>query len=180
MIYWQANNAMKQFHAIVLWFGVAIVLGGLQYISQASYSKQDDPDQAKQRPGYVTNQSEKAPDIDGLSYSVRPTVIIFDRMAMGSSVFHDLADQAIIADRANLILVSRSGMQPPILGGVKNTFADSNEVIANKFHFDSPTDGGYPIGYVIIDSKGFIRYRTLDPLYMHHGDEIEITLKDVK
>jgi hypothetical protein len=92
-----------------------------------------------------------------VAYGNRPTVIIFDRMSMNSSVFHDLADQAIISDRANLIFVTESDMKPTILGGVKATFTD-----------------------VIIDSKGIIRYRTLDPNYMHNADEIEITLKDVK
>jgi hypothetical protein len=171
---------INKLHLIGLWLGVAVILGSLQLIAQQSYSKQDDPDQAKQRPGFVSEQRETAPSLAGVAYGNRPTVIIFDRMSMNSSVFHDLADQAIISDRANLIFVTESDMKPTILGGVKATFTDSDESIAKKYHFDTPTDGGYPVGYVIIDSKGIIRYRTLDPNYMHNADEIEITLKDVK
>ncbi len=171
---------MKRFHALGLWFGVAITLGGLQFIAQASYSKQDDPDQAKQRPGFVTKQTQAAPSIQGISYIDKPTVIIFDRMAMTTSVFHDLADQAIISQRANLVLVLNQNMKPGITGGVVKNIIDSDGAIAAAFHFDQPRDGGYPIGYVIIDRQGFMRYRTLDPSYMHHGDEIEIILKDVQ
>ncbi len=171
---------MNRQRLILIWIGAAVVLGGLQAIAVASYSKQDDPDQAAQRPGFISNQSEHAPPIEGVSYSKRPTVIIFDRMAMASSIFHDLADQAIISERANLVLITNRNMKPKILNGTTVVATDSSGALATSFQLNKPSDGGYPIGYVIVDSHGFIRYRTLDPEYAHHGDEIEIILKDVK
>ena len=170
----------KGYSSLLLWVICVIVLGMFQLISQASYSKQDDPDQANQRPGFVSSRSELAPQLSGVSYTTRPTVIVFDRMAMNSSLFHDLADQSLIASRANLELVTPSGTKPSISNGIGHIYTDTRAILASSFHFDTPTDGGYPIGYVIVDAKGYIRYRTLDPDYMHHGDEILIMLKDSK
>lgn len=125
-------------------------------------------------------QTEKAPKYGGQSYQMRPTVIIFDRMVMGTSLFHDLADQAIISARSNLVVVQKVAMPLVIGTGIKQQLADPQGNLARSFHLDAPRDGGYPIGYVIIDTKGNIRYRTLDPEYMLHGADIEVLLKDVE
>ncbi len=32
----------------------------------------------------------------------------------------------------------------------------------------TPVDGGYPIGYAVIDAQARVRYTTLDPGYLSH------------
>ncbi len=171
---------MNKPYAIGLWLGVGIILAGLQFIAQASYSRQDNPDQANQRPGFVTTHPEKAPIIDGVSYTLRPTLIIFDRNPIPTKIIQNQAKQTLISDRATIILVTKSDIQQENLSGVKKILNDRDQAIARKFNFDTPTDGGYPVGYAVVDSKGFLRYRTLDPSYSQHRDGIETILKDVK
>lgn len=174
-----ANNLQKH-RRFFLWTAVGIVLFVIQLTAERSYSKADDPDQARQRPGFVMPQTEKAPVLAGISYQMRPTVIIFDRMAMGTSLFHDLADQANISARSNLVLVQKIPMPLAIATGIKENLIDAQGNLARSFHIDAPRDGGYPIGYVIVDKQGNIRYRTLDPEYMLHGADIRVLLKDVE
>ena len=48
--------------------------------------------------------------------------------------------------------------------GVKTT-VDSDEEIAEGFQMRRSKDGGYPVGYAILDSSGQLRYNTLDRHY---------------
>jgi hypothetical protein len=110
----------------------------------------------------------------------RPVVIIFDRTLAGRHLFHDLADQSDLARNAELVVVTSDGSRPVIETGIDHMLADQDETIARAFDLRKPVDGGYPVGYVLIDSSGSVRFRTLDPGYDKRAWEIRLLLNEME
>lgn len=68
---------------------------------------------------------------------------------------------------------------PPLRPASTICSLTSDESIARAFNLRKPVDGGYPVGYVVIDSSGFIRFRTLDPGYDKRVWEIVLLLGEI-
>lgn len=119
------------------------------------------------------------PEIDCLKAAAVPTVVIFDRQLHGRHLFHDLADHSDVAGLAKVAVVTLDGSSPLIEKGIDCLLADPDQAIAEAFRLRRPIDGGYPIGYALVDRSGFIRFRTLDPEYARRGWEIRLLLGEV-
>lgn len=50
---------------------------------------------------------------------------------------------------------------------------DPTGSLARRFGLRRPRDGGPPVGYVVVDARGLIRYRTLDPTVTRNLDEVD-------
>jgi hypothetical protein len=163
-----------------VWISVALLLGGLLGFAEYRRNPLNDPDQAQQRTGVLlpTGQ-EPAPRIRALNIAGRSMVIIFDRTLTGRHLFHDLADQSDLTRNAELVVVTPDGSRPVIETGIDHMLADQDEAIARAFDLRKPVDGGYPVGYVLIDSSGSIRFRTLDPAYNKRAWEIRLLLNEM-
>ena len=74
------------------------------------------------------------------------------------------------------MVVTPDGSRPVIETGIDHMLADRDEAIARAFKLRKPVDGGYPVGYVLVDSLGFIRFRTLDPRYERRAWEVKLLL----
>ena len=57
---------------------------------------------------------------------------------------------------------------------------DPTGALAAQFGLDRPRDGGAPVGYAVVDGRGDIRYRTLDPSVAAQLDEIDTILRAAK
>lgn len=181
---WLSERQTRQsflIHPYVLaWITVALLLGGLLAFADYRRNPLNDPDQARQRTGVLLpTAQEPAPRIPALNIAGRPVVIIFDRTLAGRHLFHDLADQSDLTRNAELLVVTSDGSRPVVETGIDHMLADQDESIARAFDLRKPVDGGYPVGYVLVDSSGFIRFRTLDPGYDKRAWEIVLLLGEM-
>lgn len=163
---------------ILIWVAVGVLLGTFLLVSEYSRNPLNDPDQAQQRPGFLLPPSAfKTPQIiPGVPRDGHRVVIFFARSLKGQALFHDLADQADVTNAADVVVVTQDGSRPTIEGGIRHFAFDPNGTVVAAFGLNQPIDGGAPIGYILIDSDGFIRYRTLDPNFRHLAKELKIML----
>jgi hypothetical protein len=161
---------------VVLWFSVAALFTGLLEAAEYSRNPKDDPDPAFQRTGtLLAAETFPAPSI--ISSYPRPghrMAVLFVRSAEGKVLFHDLAFQSDLDVLADVILVTADEGEPEITQGFSAIVADGDGAIAAAYGLRLPADGGYPVGYALVDRQGFIRHRTLDPHCVGMGHSIEI------
>jgi hypothetical protein len=177
-----SEAAKKTVHPYVwIWIAVAGIFAGLLGLAEYQRNPLNDPDAARQRTGVVLPPGqEPAPTISSLEIQGRPAVVIFDRSLAGRYLFHDLAHQSDITKNAALIVVTSDGSRPTIETGIDRILSDEDGAIAEAFSLRRPIDGGYPVGYALLDASGFIRFRTLDPGYAGHAWEIRLLLSGLK
>ena len=159
-----------------VWLAVAILFGGLLALAEHFRNRLDDPDPAQQRPGFLLPAgAAKAPNvIADFPRSGHRLVVFFIRSVEGQLLFHDLALQSDLAADADVVLVTSDGRPPRITQGLSAVILDGDGRIARAYGLSQPLDGGYPVGYALVDSDGFLRYRTLDPHCVGMGHNYEV------
>lgn len=163
-----------------IWLTVAAGMGGLLSLAEYHRNPLNDPDPARQRSGVVLPAgNERSPSFGRQSATGRDAVILFARSLKGRHLFPDLADQADLAGQADLIVVTRDGSRPIIEAGIDQFLEDHDGSLSRAFRLPSPIDGRHPVGYVLIDARGFIRFRTLDPRFDRRAWEIKLLLGEM-
>lgn len=159
-----------------VWLAVALLFGGLLALAEHFRNRLDDPDPAKQRPGYLLPAgSVKAPNVlVGFPRPGRRLIVFFVRSVDDQLLFHDLALQSDLAAAADIVLVTPDGRSPRITNGLSAVLPDREGQIARAYGLDQPIDGGYPVGYALVDGSGFLRYSTLDPHCVGRGHNYEV------
>lgn len=131
----------------------------------------DDPDPAYQRPGFVLARGDATRvsnlSLPGSPRGRHPVVIVFDRGLPDAGAFHRL--QRGLPPAFAIVLVISDGQRPtqypfPV-------FVDRQGRTAAAVGMRTPKDGGQPVGYAIVDRQARVRYTTLDPGYLQHGNE---------
>lgn len=161
---------------LLSWLVPSILLGGLLFTAEAARSGLNDPDPARERPGFLSDGPRMPTYIqtDG-----RPVLLLLARSLNGQQLFHDLAVQSDLTKHGQVIVITQDGSRPTITNGL--TFLrDSDGSIARGLGIRMPQDNGYPIGYVIADGSGSIRYRTIDPHFQHLTSELTTMFKAVR
>lgn len=162
---------------LLIWLVAALGFGLLLGLSEYARNPLNDPDPAQQRTGLLLPAGRyPAPVVDGRALTARRTLIFFTRSLERQPLFHDLADQSDLVRNADLVVVTRDGSRPIISEGITQFVTDLDGSLAEAFGLDQPIDGGAPVGYAIVDSQGYVRYRTLDPDFMHRANEIKLML----
>jgi alkyl hydroperoxide reductase subunit AhpC len=69
----------------------------------------------------------------------------------------------------------RTGRPAPRCPGLV-VVADPDGRLAREYELRTPRGGDTPVGYAVVDSKGQIRYRTLDPNAAGRLDEVSTIL----
>lgn len=168
---------MTKARAAATWVAVVGVLAGLLLAAGRSGSGLDDPDPARQRPGFLDAVGRPTPApqvISGLPSPGRRAVVFFVRPEFGPSLCRAITDDPSLRGRADLAIVSSGRVGPcPAVGVV----TDAAGGLASGFAMRRPRDGGPPVGYAVVDRAGRIRYRTLDPSVVNGLREVETMLK---
>lgn len=155
-----------------VWLASAVVFGALLLVARAARTGGDDPDQARQRPGFLDAGAlpVPAPSVAGIPRLGRRAVVFFAREGEASELCQELAGRGSIVARADVAVVVAGGSPPAC--SVGQAVADASGAIARAYGLPVPRDGGPPTGYAVIDSDGAIRYRTLDPEVTHQLREV--------
>lgn len=164
-----------------IWLAVAGTMGGLLGLADYHRNPLNDPDLSRQRTGVLLPAgNEPSPSIGPQSGSGRESIVIFARSLKGRHLFRDLADQSDLSRDADLVVVTGDGSRPMIEAGIDRFLPDQDGSLARAFRLRSPIDGGYPVGYVLIDGQDFIRFRTLDPGFDRRAWEIKLLLGEMR
>lgn len=162
---------------VALWLVAATVLGALLVVSRAARSGGDDPDQARQRAGFLDSGAlpVPAPGVAGIPRPGRRAVVFFVREDQAGELCRQLAGSRPIRARANVAVVVAGTVPSACPGG--RVIGDAGGAIAGAYGLAVPRDGGPPTGYAVVDSEGAVRYRTLDPGVVDRLGEVAIILR---
>ncbi len=162
--------------ALGIWLVTAILFGVALTVAGHTGSPLDDPDQAMQRPASLdaVGPRSAAPAVTtSIPVARRITVVFFVRAAQQEALLRRLSvpgalpsnvDAAIVGGPVNL-------SEAPIA-----VLTDGDRSLARGYGMRTPRDGGYPVGYALVDTAGFIRYRTLDPQLIRHLTDVHTIL----
>ncbi len=156
---------------------VAAIAFGLLLAAASPRGPLDDPDPARQRPGFLDSGGlpVAAPDLGGGATALgRRAIVFFVRPEQIGPLCQALPTSGL-GTRASLAVIVSSPSECP---GQAALIVDSGG-LALLFGMPTPVDGGPPVGYAILDTAGRIRYRTLDPRGAGGLDEAATMLADV-
>lgn len=162
----QAAPPLPPWVPVAAWLAGAALLAYVVLAVVPAPGPLDDPDQADQRTGFLIPREDarRLPPISGgLRFGARPTLLLFDRRTPGRRPL-----QKIISE------LPRGTTMTLVLAGTKRAG------LARLVGMPRPRDGGYPVGYAIVDRERLVRYVTLDPTYLEHGLEIATVVEAVE
>lgn len=161
----------------LIWIAAAVSLSGGLAASQQSYGGLDDANLAYERPGLLDLQGPPiaAPMIAGIPARGRRAVIFFTRPERVAGLERAASRDGPLRAEADLLIVAPTAGVPGF-GGIA-VVADGGRGLAAKLEMRTPRDGGFPVGYAVVDSSGRVRYPTLDPELTDHLDEVETMVR---
>lgn len=159
-----------------VWLASAVLLGGLLVLS-AQARGLDGPDPARQRPGLLDLGALPSP-APRVSAEVpapgRAALVLFERVDRLAGLCEALGHRRFA--RAAVVVVVVPGPGGRCAPGIA-VVRDPTGALAAHFGLDRPRDGGAPVGYAVVDGRGDIRYRTLDPSVAAQLDEVDTILR---
>ena len=168
---------MRQY--LDVWLTVAIVMGVLLGLAEWRRNALNDPDPAWQRTGILLSAQTNETPADLKPRPGHRAIIFFARTLIDRYLFHDLADQSDLMEAADLIVGTPDGSRPIIENGIQRFVMDPDGSLARAVGLHRPMDDGPPVGYVLVDSHGSIRYRTLDSGFGQRAWEMKLLLRDL-
>lgn len=146
---------------VLTWSVAAAGLGAGLVLAERSRSPLDDVDAAHQRDGLVVDLGPV--DLSPHLPPRAPSAVLFVRPGMLEQLAATLCGPSGPAPPAAVrLLVAQPGSLPSDLHGL-HVVDDSSGVLRRTCRMRAPRDGGYPIGFAVVDAAGHLRYRTLDP-----------------
>ena len=158
------------------WLVIAVLLASATFLEQATRSELDDPDPARQRTGVLVPAAGAPPAIlvsDDLPAAGRRAAILFVRPAQYDLMFEVLGAQPLPPD-VDVALVLPAPPQSKLVPAP--VAFDVTRALARAYRMPQPADGGPPVGYALVDSRGRVRYSTLDPGVAGHLREVRTML----
>lgn len=137
--------------ALVLTLVVALVVRGP--------GPGDDPNPAEQRDGLLRSSAPLPATVGGVAFGGRPVVVLFEITTPSGAAFDDWRDS--VTNNGVELVVSLPGTQQA-------------DLLRNALEMPTPSGGGDPIGYAVVDSDRRLRYSTLDPQYLVNAFEVDV------
>ena len=152
--------------------GLVLVVSALLAAVQLQHDPLDDPDPAHQRPGLpdLDPLPVPAPNLEGRPGTDGPTLLVFERAGRPAPCAWLDAPELRAAEIVLAIGASEGAAAADVCPGA--THASEPWRLARQVGMRTPRDGGFPVGYAIVDDDGLLRYRTLDPDMSHLLGEV--------
>jgi len=150
---------------VTVWLLTAVVLGVLLAVAETAAGPLDDADPARQRPGFLDGFGlpTAAPSITGeVPRAGRRAVVFFERAERLEALCANL-DGSGLADGADLVIVVADSSAGNLRCDPVAIVEDPTSDLSGAYGLPRPVGGGPPVGYAVVDSRGRLRYRTLDP-----------------
>jgi len=156
-----------------VWIATAVVFG-LLMAATSTRGALDDPDPARQRPGFLDSDHlpVAAPVVSNAIPSPgRRAVVFFVRPQQITGLCQAISDSGLETGASLAVIVSSPSTCTP-----ETQVVIDDGALAGRFGMPTPVDRGPPVGYAIIDGAGQIRYRTIDPNMAGRLDEVATLL----
>ncbi len=157
-----------------VWLVAAFVSVVLLAVAGWLEGGRDDPDQAKQRVGFLDEGQlpiAAPPVASGLPASGRATVVLFLRPDDAAQECREVS-RSVASSAAVVAVLSGSAACAEVAG----VLVDPEGRTAAAYGMRVPADGGPPVGYAVVDDRAMVRYRTLDPHPAANSREIMTVL----
>jgi hypothetical protein len=136
------------------WVAAAVVLGAGLLIEEATRNPLDAANPIRERIGMAGYSSMPVPKVAGTVEGER-TAVLFVRAAQADSVCTWASQRHL--GKVTMVVVAPEDVD---CKGVPLT-VDADRKLADAFGMRKPKDGGYPVGFALLDSAGGLRYTTL-------------------
>ena len=141
-------------------FGVAAVLITLVILLVVrAPGPLDDPNPANQRSGLLITGPRLSTDVRDARLGNGPIVVLFERDTPSGRSYAAWRD-TVSDDGVDLVVVVEGSPGARALAATEG--------------IPTPVDGGFPIGYAVIDAARVVRYSTLDPMYELNAFEVDV------
>jgi len=124
---------------------------------------------ADQRNGLLRDGPVLPESVAGVDFGGHPVVLLFLRAAPAAGDVQAFAAALPARARLRLVVQSASGGDPG--GQPAPVVRDPGAVLARAVELPRPNDGGFGVGYAVVDSTRTVRYSTLDPSWPSSGFE---------
>jgi len=154
---------------VTVWLAAVVAMGAVLVVSRSTQTPGDDVDPARQRPGILDlgPLPVAAPtELADVLAPGQPTVVFFAG-SQAADLCAELPDAGLDGVALVVVATGADACRPGV-----GVLGSSGREAAEAFGLPSRRDGGIPVGYVIVDSAGQIRYRTLDPSVVGLLDEV--------
>lgn len=157
----------------VTWIVAAAALVTVTVMARAAVSGLDDRDPARQRSGVMTGAAS-APLAPAALRKRLPGggVVFFERDGRSGALCEALRG----SDLDWRAVIVTTSAPPPACASVAVTGVAARDA-ARAVPLPRPRDGGAPVGYVILDESGLVRYATLDPGAAERLGEVRTMLR---
>lgn len=172
--------AARRRRLLAAWSAAALALGTALVAAQVGQDPRNDPDLALQRPGFLDFQHgpfPAPPVTPGIPSAGRRAVVVFVRPDVLWRIAEALAGDAALRQRADEVIVVSGTPPANELAGI-TVVGDADGRLAAGYMMRRPRDGGPPVGYAVVDTRGRVRYATLDPAVATLLDEVETIVQD--
>jgi hypothetical protein len=148
--------------APLAWFALlAAVLSAVVLVLAPPPGHLDDPDPAQQRDGLLRSGPVVAAELLGVRFGSRPVLLLFDRNAPSAEQLTSYVDGLPDGSAVRLVLPQEPERDLPV-----PVVVDAAGRLAEAVGMPEPVDGGFPVGYAVVDADRQVRYATLDPEYL--------------
>lgn len=154
-----AEPPLRWWLPALLFAAAAVVLTLVVVLVVRDPGPRDDPDPASQRDGLLLDGPTVPERIAGTLFGGRPVVVLFERQSPAGPRF-DAWRTAVTDDGVELVVAVAGSEQA--------------QALAAAVGIPTPTDGGPPVGYAVVDPARTVRYSTLDPAYLDNAFEVDV------
>ncbi|MDQ2979619.1 MAG: hypothetical protein M3R62_10390 [Acidobacteriota bacterium] len=171
--------------SLAVWVVLATALAAAQFLADRARSPLDDRDLVFQRPGFLDAHGPAfaapkiedrfpAPDVRSVLFFVRDEQV----RPLASALVAWLPGAGRVSVAVVVPMESAARDARGIFPGPDvAVFSDPSAGMARGYRMPRPRDGDPPVGYAIVDTRGQVRYRTLDPGVAHRLAEVRTMLR---
>lgn len=154
-----AEPPLRWWLPALLFAATAVVLSLVVALVVRDPGPRDDPDPASQRDGLLLSGPTVPERVAGIEFGGHPVVVLFERQRPAGPRFNAWRTQ--VTDDDVELVVALAG-------------SEQARALAAAVAIPTPTDGGPPVGYAVVDPARAVRYSTLDPAYLDNAFEVDV------
>lgn len=154
-----ARPPLRWWVPLATWGVLAVALSVIVVFVVRGPGPEDDPDPAEQRDGLLLDGPLIPEVVSGVRFGDHTVVVLFERDPPSGTAYDDWR-ATVTDDGVELVVVVRG--------------TEGATDLARVLKLPKPVDGGFPVGYAVVDAEQRLSYSTLDPEYAANAFEVDV------